>query len=116
MAQAGKARHGGAGPHDHYQAVTDRIVAALEGDTLPWRRPWVQGAGRGVPGLPCNAISGRSYRGINAVLLAMTGFAHGSDDPRWRPTSRRPSAAGRCAPASAALRWCSSSGRCQVDG
>ena len=68
---------------DHYQAVTDRIVAALEAGTAPWRRPWVAGARTTMPGMPCNAVSGRAYRGVNAVLLAMTQYAHGSDDPRW---------------------------------
>ena len=27
-------------PRDHYQDVTDRIIAALEAGTPPWRRPW----------------------------------------------------------------------------
>lgn len=33
--------HKTAGPRrDHYQEVTDRIVAALEAGTPPWRKPW----------------------------------------------------------------------------
>jgi antirestriction protein ArdC len=84
MAKAGTARRGsGTSVPDHYQAVTDRIIAALEAGTAPWRRPWVSGAHTTMPGMPCNAVSGRAYRGINAVLLAMTQYAHGSDDPRW---------------------------------
>ncbi len=70
-------------PRDHYQEVTDRVVAALEAGTLPWRRPWVSSHATTMPGMPCNAISGRTYRGVNAVLLAMTQFAHASEDPRW---------------------------------
>ncbi len=70
-------------PPDHYQAVTDRIVAALEAGTAPWRRPWVAGARTTRPGMPCNAVSGRAYRGVNAMLLSMTQLAHASDDPRW---------------------------------
>ena len=34
-------RSSGAAPQEHYQAVTDRIVAALEAGTALWRRPWV---------------------------------------------------------------------------
>ena len=84
MAKAGTTRRGGGtGPQDHYQAVTDRIVAALEAGTLPWRRPWVEGVVAAHPGMPCNAATGRAYRGINAVLLAMTQLARGSGDPRW---------------------------------
>ena len=76
-------RNGGGGTPDHYQAVTDRVVAALEAGTTPWRRPWVAGQRTTQPGMPRNAITGRVYRGINAVLLAMTQMAHMSDDPRW---------------------------------
>jgi antirestriction protein ArdC len=25
---------------DHYQELTDKIIAALEAGTAPWRRPW----------------------------------------------------------------------------
>lgn len=76
-------RETGAAPRDHYRAVTDRVVAALEAGTLPWRRPWTADGPATPPGAPRNAVSGRPYRGVNALLLAMTGFAHGGDDPRW---------------------------------
>jgi len=84
MAKNGTTRRtGGAGTPDHYQAVTDRVIAALEAGTTPWRRPWVAGQHTTQPGMPRNAISGRAYRGINAVLLSMPQMAHASDDPRW---------------------------------
>ena len=60
---------------DHYQEVTDRIVAALEAGTRPWRQPWDNGA----PGAPVNATTGRRYHGINVLLLAMTSFGLGGD-------------------------------------
>jgi antirestriction protein ArdC len=63
---------------DHYQEVTDRIVAALEAGTRPWRQPWENGA----PGMPVNATTGRRYHGINVLLLAMTSFVLGGD-PRF---------------------------------
>ena len=63
---------------DHYQEVTDRIVAALEAGTRPWRQPWDNGA----PGAPVNATTGRRYHGINVLLLAMTSFGLGGD-PRF---------------------------------
>jgi len=82
--QSSKTRRGAkAGPPDHYQAVTDRIVAALEAGIAPWRRPWVAGTRTTRPGMPCDAVSGRAYRGVNAMLLTMTQLAHASDDPRW---------------------------------
>jgi antirestriction protein ArdC len=63
---------------DHYQEVTDKIIAALESGTKPWQQPWRNGS----PGMPVNAASGRHYHGINVLLLAMTSFALGGD-PRF---------------------------------
>ena len=63
---------------DHYQEVTDRVVAALEAGTRPWRQPWDNGS----PGSPVNATSGRRYHGINVLLLTMTSFGLGGD-PRF---------------------------------
>ena len=87
MTKHGSAKRDGTSVRDHYQAVTDRIIEALAAGTTPWRRPWrrplVEGARTAMPGLPCNAITGRTYRGVNAVLLTMTQLTHASDDPRW---------------------------------
>jgi antirestriction protein ArdC len=63
---------------DHYQEVTDKIIAALEGGTKPWHQPWKGGS----PGMPINATTGRAYHGINVLLLTMTSFALGGD-PRF---------------------------------
>lgn len=49
---------------DVYQIVTDRLIQALEAGTAPWRKPW-----SGSGGIPCNAITGRPYHGINSFLL-----------------------------------------------
>lgn len=59
---------------DVYDAVTDRIVSALEEGTVPWKKPW-----RSVGGLPVNVKNDRPYRGINVLLLLLGGYA----DPRW---------------------------------
>jgi antirestriction protein ArdC len=58
--------------NETYQAVTDRIIEALEQGTVPWRRPWSEFGG------PRN-LNGRPYRGINVFLLELAGY----DDPRW---------------------------------
>jgi len=59
-----------------YKDITDRIVAKLEsGDVEAWRRPWTMGAG----GVPHNGATGRSYRGINTLILVFSGYS----DPRW---------------------------------
>jgi antirestriction protein ArdC len=66
--------HGRSGPRfDAQQAVTDRIIAALEAGTVPWRQPWRGG------GAQANVISKRPYRGINQLLLPLAGFA----SPWW---------------------------------
>lgn len=46
--------------------LTDQIVEALEGDLLPWRRPWSvsPNAGRAA-----NVVSKNHYSGINPLLL-----------------------------------------------
>lgn len=65
--------------NDTYQAVTDRIIAALESGTVPWCKPWRnlnQGAAR-------NVTNGRPYRGINVFLLALAAMESGYSDPRW---------------------------------
>jgi len=69
-------------PRDHYQEVTDRIIAALEAGTPPWRRPWDPDKAGG-PAMPRNAATGHRYRGINVLMLGMSALAFSSGDPRW---------------------------------
>ena len=69
-------------PRDHYQEVTDRIIAALEAGTPPWRKPWDPDKAHG-PAMPRNAATGQRYRGINVLTLGMSALAFSSGDPRW---------------------------------
>ena len=69
-------------PRDHYQEVTDRIIAALEAGTPPWRKPWDPDKAGG-PAMPRNATTGQRYRGINVLTLGMSALAFSSGDPRW---------------------------------
>ena len=64
-----------------YQEVTDRIVADLERGRVPWVRPW--GKNPATVGLPCNAASGRSYSGINILILWEAVLAEGWPTQRW---------------------------------
>ena len=60
---------------DVYKTITDKIVAAIEaGGTPPWKRPWKLSGG-----YPISIRSGKSYRGINVLLLGLASY----DDPRW---------------------------------
>lgn len=47
------------------------------GQLPPWRRPWR------ITGGPRNALSGREYGGINALMLNMWGSIQGYSDPRY---------------------------------
>jgi antirestriction protein ArdC len=60
---------------DVYQAVTDKIVAALESGVVPWRKPW-KSLGEGMQR---NVTSKRAYRGVNQLLLGLSEF----DSPWW---------------------------------
>lgn len=51
---------------DIYTRITDQIVAALEAATSPTEWPWVKAASAGNP---VNVVTGRSYRGINRMML-----------------------------------------------
>jgi antirestriction protein ArdC len=63
---------------DFYQDVTNRIVAAIEAGTPPWVKPWSVSDQR-----PKNAATGRLYRGVNYVLLALEADAKGYAESRW---------------------------------
>lgn len=64
---------------DIYQAVTDRIIEALDRGTVPWRNP-IAGAGLSFPH---NLTTGKAYRGINVLLLACTALDQGYRSGYW---------------------------------
>jgi antirestriction protein ArdC len=67
---------------DTYQAVTDRIIAALEAGTAPWRMGWnAEGGAMGLT-LPLRA-NGQEYRGINILLLWGAAEERGFTSPSW---------------------------------
>ena len=63
---------------DLYQAVTNRIIAALEAGTPPWICPWTD---HGAP--PSNLATGKPYRGINVLMLGIEAMERGYADHRW---------------------------------
>lgn len=70
---------------NHYAEVTEKIIAAIEAGTPPWRRDWDRASAASISGyaLPCNAISRRPYRGINRLVLGMDSRVVDSGDPRF---------------------------------
>ena len=74
--------HRGAGGRPNlYQEVTDRIVEMIEAGTAPWQRPWDRARHPGAPAFPVNAATGKTYRGVNVLLLGAD--PRTADDPRW---------------------------------
>jgi len=51
---------------DIRQDITNRIVAALKQDLLPWRKPWSTSPNSGRA---ANFTSGKNYSGVNPLLL-----------------------------------------------
>lgn len=63
-----------------HQAVTDKIIATLEaGEAGAWQCPWHRTGG----GLPRNALTGKSYRGINTLTLWCESQFRGWSDSRF---------------------------------
>lgn len=68
---------------DLYQQVTDKIIAALEKGTVPWRKPWRMVDKPNGSSLPANAVTGRQYSGVNIPLLWMAAEERGFSSDRW---------------------------------
>ncbi len=59
---------------DIYQEITNRIIAELKDGNIPWHCSWRPAEWR------CrNMVSGREYRGINAILLSTMPY----ESPFW---------------------------------
>jgi antirestriction protein ArdC len=52
------------------EIITEQIIKRLEEGNIPWRKPW-----NGEALAPRNLVTGKLYRGINAFLLACSGFS-----------------------------------------
>ena len=65
---------------DIYQEVTDQILGYLDNGVVPWRNPIAKGAG---DGWPKNLQTGKRYRGINVMLLAMKSAVAGFTSDYW---------------------------------
>jgi len=52
-----------------YDEVTARIIAELEAGRAPWVQPWGAPGAKAGLGLPKNALTGRTYSGVNILIL-----------------------------------------------
>jgi antirestriction protein ArdC len=61
-----------------HRIVTERMIAALQRGTIPWRKPWHPATGQ-----PRSMATGQPYRGVNLFLLSLTAGEEGYASPYW---------------------------------
>ena len=66
-----------------YDEITDKIIAELEAGRFPWVQPWGKATAKAPLGLPRNASTGRSYSGINILILWGAVVQHGFPGQGW---------------------------------
>ncbi|KAA3448459.1 hypothetical protein C7I87_21745 [Mesorhizobium sp. SARCC-RB16n] len=64
-----------------YSEITERIIADLERGCVPWVKPW--GRAKAALGLPRNAATGRTYSGINILILWGAVIERGYPGQNW---------------------------------
>ena len=69
-----------------YENVTRAIIEEMERGAVPWVRPWKSDRSNTGSVMPGNAITGRSYSGINAPILWASADSNG-----YLPRERAPS-------------------------
>jgi len=65
---------------DLRDAITTRLIEAIERGTIPWRRPWKLSTNSGAP---CNVVSRRCYRGVNPLILQLMAEGQGFQSRYW---------------------------------
>lgn len=65
-----------------YDDVTSRIIFELEQGRVPWVQPWGRSGGTG-PGLPRNALTARTYSGVNILILWGAVIEHRWPSQSW---------------------------------
>ena len=72
---------------DLYQEITDQIIAELEAGTVPWAQPWDSNVALDTAeatfALPQNGATGRTYSGVNILILWLHATSQGFAGQRW---------------------------------
>jgi len=77
---------GGEPSRDIYAEVTAKIIHELEEGRLPWVQPWGRPHGNGArinPSMPRNALTHRSYSGVNVLILWGEVIEQGYQTQSW---------------------------------
>ncbi len=64
---------------EFYAQITEKMIHALESGTAPWTRPWKVTR----DAAPVNALTGKPYRGVNALNLSWHALSMGLLDMRY---------------------------------
>ena len=66
-----------------YENVTRAIIEEMERGAVPWVRPWKTDRHGVGSVMPANAITGRSYSGINVPILWASADSNGYPSHAW---------------------------------
>jgi antirestriction protein ArdC len=83
MSRSDRTARSGADRTSLYDDITNKIIAELEAGRVPWVQPWGTAAAKAPLGLPRNAATGRTYSGINILLLWGAVIEHGFPAQSW---------------------------------
>ncbi|MFN8680282.1 ArdC family protein [Paracoccus sp. P2] len=83
MARYDRSAPAGADRTNLYDDITNKIIAELEQGRLPWVQPWGKSPDTAPLGLPKNASTGRTYSGINILILWGAVIQHGFPGQGW---------------------------------
>ena len=61
----------------YHEVVANKLIEQLKQGIAPWQRPWKPGEPNAV--MPVNPVTGKRYKGINAIQL----MAENHSDQRW---------------------------------
>lgn len=78
--------------HELRKQITQQIVTALEGNVIPWRKPWSSSPNAGRP---ANFVSKKPYSGVNPHLLRLHQLRLGFSS-KWYGTFQQWKNAGYC--------------------
>lgn len=83
MARHDRNARAGAERTSLYDDITSNIIAELEEGRVPWVQPWGTAAAKAPLAMPKNAATGRSYSGINVLILWGAVIQHGFPGQSW---------------------------------
>ena len=73
----------GADRTNFYDDITNKIIAELEAGRFPWVQPWGTPSAKAQLAMPNNASTGRTYSGINVLILWGEVFEKGYSGQSW---------------------------------